>query len=114
MADEEQHAQLRRGLTFAQAEGVEPLPRHLSLREISKSLRSSVWYVFVKLIPSRSSSMGGIDPWVAEPWDAILQDKLVFFEHGMLDDFRNAHKYQMRALRDVVENGSYIEFFGLL
>jgi hypothetical protein len=36
---------LRKTVTFEQAEGVEPLPRQLRLKELSKELRAKLWFV---------------------------------------------------------------------
>jgi hypothetical protein len=45
MADDE--IQRRKELTFAQAEGVEPLPTQLKRTEVSKQLRAVLWnYIY--------------------------------------------------------------------
>jgi hypothetical protein len=49
----------RKGLTFEQAEGAEPLPSQLKLREVSRELRARLWAVFVKLLQGASVILMG-------------------------------------------------------
>jgi hypothetical protein len=51
----------RKRLTFEQAEGVEPLPQQLRLRELSPAFRAAVWNIILRSIDeaSRRDSWGG-------------------------------------------------------
>jgi hypothetical protein len=50
----------RKRLTFEQAEGVEPLPSQLELKEVSPELRARLWSVFHELLmEARQASASG-------------------------------------------------------
>jgi hypothetical protein len=115
MADEPKNLD-RRTLTFAQAEGVEPLPQPLKLGEISQELRALLWKVFYHslLKAEKSSVLGDVHPWVGDRWHSILRDKHVHFDHRMADDFENDFTTCSAAMRAIFENGNYVQVFDFI
>jgi hypothetical protein len=60
--------ELRKRLTFEQAEGVEPLPEQLKLKELSQQLRSALWrVVYDSLLAAREAPAMGGGPYVGIP-----------------------------------------------
>lgn len=101
----------RRNLTFLQAEGAEPLPAQLALREVSKELSAKLWYVFHESIkktvlttPYFASRLGGA-------WCSILQDWFVNHEHGFVDEFTNEADAWILVLKVKFTNRRYLEVF---
>jgi|GEM_PF-634923 len=106
----------RRKLTFAQAEGVEPLPQPLQLFEVSQELRALLWDGFLRSLERsmESDAMGMVKPWVGEPWKSILLYKHIRSDHLMRDDFKNNFAAQKTSMRTVFEHGSYIDIFNFV
>jgi hypothetical protein len=106
----------RRGLTFAQAEGVEPLPAQLALRELSQALRVRLSKVLLESLGQCSAGGGayGMEPWVKDPWEKILYDKHVFHDNQYADDYNNNFKFQYNNLSRLIRSGSYIEVLGVI
>jgi hypothetical protein len=107
------NAELRRNLTFEQAEGAAPLPQQLRPREISQELRAKLWRTIVYSIPVDEQTYHGEDM-ILSPWREILEDMHVDHYHLMVDDFDPAARTQLRFLRNVIEKGNYVHIFGLL
>jgi hypothetical protein len=67
----------RKKLTFEQAEGIEPLPSQLKLREVSPKLRAVLWSLIHGYLSDATQdtdySVGDLD----EPWPTILKDEHV-------------------------------------
>jgi hypothetical protein len=104
----------RKKLTFAQAEGAEPLPRQLALGEVSPELRSRLWHIVHESLAKHTqhhhyapSSLGG-------KWPAVLYRKHVVRDHRMADEFKNSSEDLTRSLKKVFSDGSYVEVFDLL
>ena len=106
----------RKRLTFAQAEGVEPLPTHLRLKEISQELRSVLWHVVYESISgSRINDYGmGSSHILGEPWANILYDHYVFREQRMADEFINDFKLLIEPIKNIFATGDYVQVFGFL
>lgn len=103
--------ELRRRLTFEQAEGAEPLPSQLLPKEISQELRAKVWLAFHAALQKHWTGERFV---VAPPWSAILFEWHVARLHLMADDFNERFEPQKQRLKDVIEHGDYLAFFGLL
>jgi hypothetical protein len=67
----------RKRLTFEQAEGAEPLPSQLGLKEISRELRIRLWKELYNSINSSDQPK----------WDEILLRKHVYRDHKPHDEF---------------------------
>src|SRR5690348_3371355 len=100
----------RKRLTFAQAEGVEPLPSQLKPKEISQELRAKLWGVFHTSLQTCSSR----DNCFVDPWAGILRDKHVLLDHNMVDDFNNNTVALSKSVRAIFEFGDYIKLLGFV
>jgi hypothetical protein len=103
----------RKKLTFEQAEGIEPLPSQLKLREISRKLRAVLWHeVHSYLSDAVDTSYG--DSYLDKPWSTILKDEHIHRRHRMVDDFENDPRKLIGETRSVFETGNYASIFGWL
>ncbi len=103
-------------VSFAQAEGAEPVPSQLALGEINQELRAYVWdIIYTSILKDvKHSSVGGVWPWVDGRWKAILTDKHVRMDHGFADELNLAAKVAVPQIAEVVKRGDYIRFFGFV
>jgi hypothetical protein len=101
----------RRKITFAQAEGVEPLPKPLKLKEISQELRALLWGLIYDSMEEDCDRRTGH---IVGAWYAIVRHKHVFFDHKMLDDFSRNFDSNKNVVRSVIEHGDYVQVFDLL
>lgn len=113
VADEE--ISRRKALTFEQAEGAEPLPVQLKLKELSKELRARLWAVVYESFTKHSDypSMGG-HRYFTHPWSDILYAVHVYRDGKMADDFRNDFDKVVEGIRRIFEKGDYLAVFGWL
>jgi hypothetical protein len=104
----------RKRLTFEQAEGAEPLPSQLKLKELSQQLRAALWRVVYesfrqsKAQPERAASV------FTSPWDYILRDMYTYRYHRMADEFVNRFDELTAEAKKVFEDGDYVAVFGWL
>jgi hypothetical protein len=105
----------RKKLTFEQAEGKEPLPSQLRLKEISQELRARLWAVIYTLLDDATehSSMGG-DPYFGQPWESIFRYMHIYRDHAMADEFRNDARKLTLRVKQIFEKGDYVAIFGWL
>ncbi len=105
----------RKRLSFEQAEGAEPLPSQLALKQLSKQLRASLWHVVYKSFEQSSvyPTTGG-PCYFREPWSNILYAMHVFRDGGMADDFDNDFAGLVGKTRLIFEKGDYLAVFGWL
>jgi hypothetical protein len=107
--------ELRKRLTFEQAEGVEPLPEQLKLKELSQQLRSALWrVVYGSLVAARETPGIGGGPYVSIPWSTILRDMHTFRYHRMEDEFNNKFKVVVDETKAVFAEGDYLAVLGWL
>jgi hypothetical protein len=104
----------RKRLTFEQAEGVEPLPRQLKLKEISPQLRAALWRVVHDSLNSSRRYVEYSKSRIGEPWSDILRDMHTFREHLMVDDFSELFDTAVHKAKGVFERGDYVAIFGWL
>ena len=72
----------RKRLTFEQAEGAEPLPSQLKLKEVSQQLRALLWSgVYSSLTDSKQRPYQGPD-YVGPPWEIIFLDMHTLRQHS--------------------------------
>jgi hypothetical protein len=104
----------RKKLTFEQAEGIEPLPSQLKLREVSPKLRAVLWNQIHRYLTDATASSDYGTPYLDKPWSTILKEEHVYRRHRMADDFANKAKGLIKETRDIFENGDYVAIFGWL
>jgi hypothetical protein len=104
----------RKKLTFEQAEGAEPLPAQLQLREVSQKLRAVLWDHIHKRLEASKEYAEYSGAYLDEPWSTILKDEHVYRRHRMADDFVNDAKKLIQQTRTIFEKGDYLEIFGWL
>jgi len=112
---EEQYLE-RRKLTFAQAEGVEPLPQPLKLKEVSNELRAILWDIFYDELKNSTDPLSGYSPDndLTDPMHSILRDHYVYELYGMADDFKNDFEHHRQRLRKLFEKGDNVSVFGFI
>lgn len=100
-------------MTFAQAEGAEPLPTQLALRTISAELSAALWAVIhdnlSECIRYPENVYGGSKR-LYDPWKAMLTAWWVTHEHQNIDEFPDAASihYQVKY---IVTSKDYIKVF---
>jgi hypothetical protein len=95
----------RKKLTFEQAEGIEPLPSQLKLREVSPKLRAVLWNQIHRYLTDATHSSDYGTPYLDKPWSVILKEEHVFRQHRMADDFANKAKGLIKETREIFETG---------
>lgn len=105
----------RKQLTFAQAEGVDPLPTQLKLKEVSEQLRAVLWGIVHRSMEKNTEyhSVTG-ESWFKGAWEAILYRKHVFRDHRMADEFVNLRKELTEEIKAIFVMGDYIAVFDFL
>lgn len=92
----------RKSITFEQAEqaeGVEPLPSQLKLKELSPKLRALLWAtIHADLVQSKLSSFP--DDYINQAWQDILFDEHVERQFRMADDFVDLLDANIDRLRE--------------
>lgn len=106
----------RKSLTFAQAEGVAPLPSQLQPKQISKQLRSLIWLAILTTVQTRpvDSVYRNRGEAVSGDWLEILTDHFVLVQHKPIDDFNINWDYQKDILKNLIWEGEYVGIFGFL
>ena len=102
----------RKKLTFAQAEGLAPLPRQLERTEVSAELRAVLW----DLIHRSSRKSVRSEPWayVGDPWARILQQVHVYFDHKPADEFSTKPADVIANVKPIFMSGTYDRLYGWL
>ncbi len=105
----------RRQLTFERAEGVEPIPTQLQLKELSQRLRARLWQVVYESMraDTRHSSMGG-GGYFGENWKAIFYDHHTLRKNLFADEFSNTPSKIIPDIKLIFNQGSYVDVFGFL
>jgi hypothetical protein len=99
----------RKNLTFAQAEGRDPIPSQLKLREISQELRALLWNEMYRIIVSWS-----IDGELVQFGARLFRDMHIRHEHKMVDEFSLSTDFILRKYKALFASGDYIDIFDLL
>jgi hypothetical protein len=104
----------RKKLSFAQAEGIAPLPQQLKPREISQEFRAILW----DLLRDRLEKHRRVSPVSGEaslenPWLMILKEAHVYFDHR-LDDFPTEYRAAAKTVKDRIEKGDWLTVLGWL
>jgi hypothetical protein len=105
----------RKRLTFEQAEGVEPLPTQLRLKEMSREMRALLWDVIYKSIAESWRVTDRRDPGrLTIPWGGIFYEKHVFRDHRPADEFFNDPKSLIEDVKVVIFHGDYSQLLGFV
>jgi hypothetical protein len=103
----------RKHLTFAQAEGLSPLPAQLKRTEVTPELRAVLWnYIHDEM--SRSLSHGMYTSALGSVWTKILTNVHVLHYHRLVDEFSNNLSDALKSVKAVFEKGDYAEIYGWL
>jgi hypothetical protein len=105
----------RRGLTFAQAEGVEELPRQLALREISPELSAVLWAVIHEMLDEARSNTGyyGESDFIKEPWNSLLRMWWILRLHKNIDELPEPGAL-INLVKKTVTSREYVKVFDFL
>jgi hypothetical protein len=109
----------RRGLSFAQAEGLEPLPAQLKRTEVPKKLAALVWAALHREITAHvgTSKLTGLKLVKDQPWGRIFKDFFLLREHGAVDELTSASiwDYIFVNIKPIVlYSSNYATFYELL
>jgi hypothetical protein len=99
----------RKRLTFEQAEGAEPLPTQLELKELSPLLRSAIWAVIYEDMRA-STFEGGLSDF----WEIVAYDWHVYLKHRPVDEYIPSFSIWSEEFKRIFLIGSYTDVFGLL
>lgn len=100
----------RDNISFAQAEGLAPLPSQLRLRELSPAMRSRLWADVHFHLELRDHNPYHLDNLVFQ----VLRDWFVDERHGFVDDVSPRRDHWVKTLRPIFEDGSYADVLGLI
>lgn len=104
----------RKGLTFAQAEGVEPLPQQLKLREVSQECSAALWAIvhdsFQKDHYSDGMGYGG-GSYLTGAWRTIMEVWHVTREHKYVDEFNIDYAQRQSHLKAIITSKDYLIVF---
>lgn len=107
----------RRRMTFEQAEGVEPLPSQLQLKEISPELSARL-FDLIHSEYSRSSKYfeGGFSGSVRliDPWKTVLRRNHIERNHQASDEFTDDFNINLSHIKKIMFRRNYTEIFGFL
>jgi hypothetical protein len=105
----------RKRLTFEQAEGAEPLPSQLKLKELSPELRARLWAIFYQELsdarePLESETDARLDGSVVD----LLYNWHVTRCFRAADEFSPRCNYWVAELKSLFLEGDYLEIFGFV
>ena len=105
----------RKRLTFEQAEGAEPLPRPLNLKEVSTELRARLWTIIHRMLAGASigESVHG-QYYVDGPLVQLLHDWHVERRFRAADEFTSCYDDWLTELKSIIMQGDYLEIFGFV
>jgi hypothetical protein len=99
----------RKRLTFEQAEGAEPLPAQLKLREVSPELRARLWAIFhQELANSREAFESDAYATLDGALVSLLYDWHVTRRFRAADEFRPRYGDQLAELKSLFMEGDYL------
>jgi hypothetical protein len=102
----------RKKLTFAQAEGAEPLPTQLKRTEVSQQLRAVLWnYIYDGL---NKTAVRDMYSYIGGTWEKALRDVHVYLEHRPADEFKTEFRDAADVAKAVIMRGDYVRVYGWL
>jgi hypothetical protein len=106
--------ELRKKLSFEQAEGAEPLPSQLKLKELSPELRALLWqaiYYSFERCRLPAGGRGARSEFIGE-WHNIFYTMHVEREHRMADEFVSDFEMLLGKTKTTIQQGDYLAVFG--
>jgi hypothetical protein len=102
----------RKKISFAQAEGLEPLPSQLQRTEVSSELRAVLWgFIYDQIYKTIRRETY---TYVGEAWTKVLRSVHIFHEHLLADEFSNRFSKAIEPVKLVFEKGNYVDIYGWL
>lgn len=109
MSDQSDTPNNRRRSSFEQAEGAEPIPSQLALKEVSQEMRAHLWRVFHDSIEQEFSRSGATSN---NRWITIMRDWHVERSHGMVDEFDQHGGSIKGTIKGIISEGNYVDILG--
>ena len=109
MGDDE--LERRRNLTFAQAEGVAPLPAQLKPKELTKELRSLIWAMIFETIETEPYGRSYV---LSGDWLHVMKHYHVLETHLPINDFNKSFDAQVDVIKSIIYDQNYIGVFRFL
>jgi len=110
-------AAARKGMTFRQAEGVDPLPSQCELREISRETAATLWATVHETLDGcvKSSGIGGYhdSTHLQDPWKTVLKNWWVLHEYQNVDEFPSGHSWIV-IVKGIATSREYLKTFEFL
>jgi hypothetical protein len=103
---------IRKDISFAQAEGFEPLPSQLKRNEVSQNLRVKVHAIIYKSIETDTRS-GFEGRYIVGNWAEIIRD-LHVSSGGYIDKFKNDFGPNNQLIKSLIQSDNYIIFFDFI
>jgi hypothetical protein len=107
----------RKRLTFEQAEGAEPLPSQLKLKEVSPELRARLWRIFhdwLSVLTVNDNIVPGHGGYLQGPFVQLLRDWHVTRCFKAADEFSDGSGYWTNELKSIFMGGDYVAIFGFV
>jgi hypothetical protein len=104
----------RSKLSFGQAEGIDPLPAQLQLREVSGRLAARLWAVIHESMQESIINRGYNTPYISKPWDNILYNWHVYELDEMADAFTNEAEQQLYRVKSYITAPHYVTVFNFI
>ena len=105
----------RIGLSFAQAEGIEPLPSQLSLGVISPELSATMWAIVYSSLNNNIGFGSSViaQSFLEDPWRTILRVWWVAKLYRNIDEFPRPFDV-LNLVKDVITSRNYIRTFDFI
>jgi hypothetical protein len=100
-------------LTFAQAEGAEPLPSQLRRDQLSDGLRTKLWNDLLKLITYEDDGFGR-NYRFSRLWQVVFRAIWVEYLHKMIDDFPEDPERFIKMIKPKFQIGTNFDLFGFI
>jgi hypothetical protein len=107
----------RKRLIFEQAEGAEPLPTQLKLKEVSPELRARLWNIFYQWLDVATTADELVVPGVLflqGPFVQLLYNWHVTRCFRPADEFGRTSAYWTDELKSIFMAGDYLAIFGFV
>ena len=104
----------RKGLTFSQADGLEPIPEPLKLGELSQEARNLIWREFLESIGEAAVRSEFASAKLDSRWDKILYDWHVEVLHKPADEFSSDLSGARRIVKADIYGAKWNKVFDFL
>lgn len=101
----------RRQLSFAQAEGVAPLPSQMNRDAITQTLRARLWALMNDMLRQMRYGSGG---YLRLEFQPIFADCHVRHFGKYIDEFQADDQYILRTQAGIIKTGTYTSIYGFL